>query len=38
MELKKSKCCNAHVIIKGHTTKYFACKNCGKPCQGKIKP
>lgn len=27
-----SKCCHAKVSIKGQTTRYYICNNCGEPC------
>ena len=29
----KSRCCNAKVFIAGaHSTHYYVCSKCGKPC------
>jgi len=33
-----SKCCNAKVKVGGeHTTHFYVCIKCGKPCDVKIK-
>ncbi|MCA9313797.1 hypothetical protein KDA08_05815, partial [Candidatus Saccharibacteria bacterium] len=32
--MTKSNCCNAATTVRGNTTHYYTCNECGKACDG----